>query len=84
MPNVLTGDYEAVVQIATRQVDGLLGTLHQNAAIPDATPTLLTSVTVRIGDSPRRTQQRCAPIRRLDQSGPIVTCGAGLLRLDWL
>ena len=54
MPNILTGDYEAAVQIATRQVDGLLGTLHQNAAIPDATPTLLTRVTLRIGDPPRR------------------------------
>ena len=26
MANPLTGDYEAVVQIAIRQIDGLLGT----------------------------------------------------------
>ena len=30
MANPLTGDYEAVVQIAIRQINGLLGTLHQN------------------------------------------------------
>ena len=28
MANVLTGDYEPVLQIAIRQVNGLLGTLH--------------------------------------------------------
>ena len=33
MANPLTGDYEAVVQIAIRQINGLLGTMHQNAAI---------------------------------------------------
>jgi protein required for attachment to host cells len=36
MPNALTGDYEAVLQIATRQINGVLGTLHQNEASEDA------------------------------------------------
>ena len=34
MANPLTGDYEAVVQIAIRQINGLLGTLHQNGVDP--------------------------------------------------
>ena len=36
MANALTGDYEAVLQIAIRQINGLLGTLHQNGATEDA------------------------------------------------
>lgn len=54
MANPLTGDYEAVVQIAIRQINGLLGTMHQNAATPDAALKLLHSTTLRIGDHPRR------------------------------
>ncbi len=54
MANPLTGDYEAVVQIAIRQINGLLGTMHQNAATPDAALKLLHSTTLRIGDRPRR------------------------------
>src|SRR5262249_36759394 len=54
MANPLTGGYEAVVQIASRQINGLLGTLHQNAATEDAPLKLLSSVTTRIGDPRRR------------------------------
>ena len=54
MANPLTGDYEGVVQIAARQMNALLGTLHQNAAIPNTALKLLHSATVRIGDRPRR------------------------------
>ena len=32
MPNNLTGDFEAVVQVSIRQLNGLLATLHQNGA----------------------------------------------------
>ena len=32
MANSLTGDYEAVLEIAIRQINGVLGTLHQNGA----------------------------------------------------
>lgn len=32
MANNLTGDYEAVVQVSVRQINGLLATLHQNGA----------------------------------------------------
>jgi hypothetical protein len=45
MANVLTGDYEAVLQIAIRQINGLLGTLHQNGATQDAALKLLHSTT---------------------------------------
>lgn len=54
MANPLTGDYDAVVQIAIRQLNGLLGTLHQNGINPDAKLKLLHSATTRIGDPPRR------------------------------
>jgi peroxiredoxin len=53
MANSLTGDYEAVVQIAIRQINGLLATLHQNAD-DDAPLKLLHSTSVRIGVPPRR------------------------------
>jgi hypothetical protein len=50
MANVLTGDYEPVLQIAIRQINGLLGTLHQNGAMQNAALQLLHSTTGRIGD----------------------------------
>jgi peroxiredoxin len=54
MANLLTGDFEAAVQFATRQINGLLGTLHQNGAIESAVLKLLHSASLRIGDAPRR------------------------------
>jgi hypothetical protein len=47
MANVLTGDYEAVLQIAIRQINGVLGTLHQNRAMQNAALELLHSTTER-------------------------------------
>jgi peroxiredoxin len=49
MANLLTGDYEAVVQIAIRQINGLLGTIHQNADQNTALK-LLHSTSARVGD----------------------------------
>lgn len=54
MANQLTGAFEAAVQIAVRQIDGLLGTLHQKGVSADAPLQLLHSVGTRIGDPPRR------------------------------
>ena len=54
MANHLTGDYEAVVQIAVRQINGLLATLHQNGTAEDAPLKLLHSVSTRVGDPRRR------------------------------
>lgn len=54
MANVLTGDYEAALQIAVRQINGLLGTLHQNGAVPGAALMTPHSTTGRIGDPRRR------------------------------
>jgi peroxiredoxin len=51
--NPLTGDYEAVFHIALRQVNALLGTLHQNGGTPEATMKLLHSARLSIG-RPRR------------------------------
>jgi|GEM_PF-1977187 len=52
MANPLTGDFDAVVQVAVRQLNGLLATLHQNGAASDTTLKLLHSVSLRIGDPP--------------------------------
>ncbi len=50
MANNLTGDYEAVVQISVRKINGILATMHQNKVKPDASPTFEHSASVRIGD----------------------------------
>ena len=42
MANNLTGDYEAVVQVSVRKINGILSTMHQNkvnAHASDAPPT---------------------------------------------
>jgi hypothetical protein len=95
MANALTGGYEAVVQIAVRQIDALLGTLHQNAAAPDSVLKLLYSTAMRIGD-PRRKfpdvgvfgewlteYQRAGPGRGLDQirTELIATTPPGAARM---
>jgi peroxiredoxin len=54
MANNLTGAYEAVVQLAVRQINGLLATLHQRGATEDAPLKLLHSVTAAVGHRPRR------------------------------
>lgn len=53
MANPYTGDYPAVVQIAVRQLNALLGTLHQNGD-QDTPLKLMHSVATRIGDPRRR------------------------------
>lgn len=54
MANPLTGDCEAVLQVSTRLINGLLAALHQNS-VSDAAPLkLLHEGTVRHGDPPRR------------------------------
>jgi peroxiredoxin len=53
MANPLTGGYEGVVQISLRQLNAVLGTIHQNGALPNPVLKLLHSVAMRIGDSRR-------------------------------
>jgi hypothetical protein len=48
MANNLTGDYEAVVQVSIRQINGLLATLQQNGAQENAPLKLLHSATLRV------------------------------------
>lgn len=50
MANALTGDYDAVLQVAVRQINGLLATLHQNGAHERAALKLLHSSSIRVGD----------------------------------
>jgi len=54
MANNLTGDFEAVLQVGVRQINGLLATLHQNGASDDAPLELLHSATLRVGDPRKR------------------------------
>ena len=52
MANPLTGDFEAVLQVRLRQIDGILATLHQSRLDPNTSPTLAHNGSVRIGDTP--------------------------------
>ncbi len=49
MANNLTGDFEAVLQVSVRQVNGLLSTLHQNGISTDHSPSFPHSVIMRVG-----------------------------------
>ena len=51
MSNGLAGGFDAVVLIRLEVVNCILGTLHQNGASRDASPTCPHWITVRIGDS---------------------------------
>jgi hypothetical protein len=55
MANNLTGDFEAVLQISVRQINGLLATLHQNGAKGSGqSPSFLHRLAnLRISDRPR-------------------------------
>jgi hypothetical protein len=53
MSNVLTGDYDAVVEVDVGVVNYILGTLHQKGASEDASPSFLHSFTTRVGDVPK-------------------------------
>src|SRR5258708_599201 len=50
MGNFLTGDYEAVIQVSIRQINGVLATLHQNGEGKVATTTFPHSQPVRVGE----------------------------------
>jgi peroxiredoxin len=72
MPNNLTGDYEAVLQVSVRQINGILATLHQNGAASiktsptfpggvagapvDLSPSFPHSEIFRVGDTPAAQQ----------------------------
>jgi len=54
MPNNLTGDYEAVLQVSVRQINGLLATLHQNGGEPGKSPSFPhRSVNMPVGSPPK-------------------------------
>jgi peroxiredoxin len=52
MANNLTGDYDAVIEISVRQINGLLGTLHQRRIVPGDSPSFPHCSRVRFGDLP--------------------------------
>ena len=50
MPNPLTGDFEAVLQVSGRTINRLLASMHQNAFEKPKLPSFPHSVRMRIGD----------------------------------
>lgn len=52
MANNLTGDYQAVLQLSVRQLDGILATMHQRRIDPKASPTFPHAQSFHIGDQP--------------------------------
>jgi hypothetical protein len=50
MPNPLTGDFEAVLQVSGGTINRLLATMHQNAFVNPKLPSFPHSVRLRIGD----------------------------------
>jgi peroxiredoxin len=52
MANNLTGDYQAVLQVSVRQLDGILGTMHQRRIDTKASPTFPHSHSFHVGDLP--------------------------------
>jgi peroxiredoxin len=54
MANPLTGGFDALIQIAASQINGMLATLHQHGASAEAKLKLLHGVRVRIGETRRR------------------------------
>lgn len=48
MANNLTGDFEAVFEVSTQQINGLLATLHQSGVSADAQLPLLHSASLRV------------------------------------
>ncbi len=53
MANNLTGDYDALVQVRTRVINGVAGTLHQNGHSPENSPTFQHSFSLRVGEPSR-------------------------------
>lgn len=51
MPNSLTGDFEAVLQVSGTTVNRLLASMHQNAFADPERPSLPHAAALRIGDS---------------------------------
>ena len=52
MANLLTGDFDAVVQLRVPTVSRLLASMHQNHGNEEGLPTLPHREVVRIGDEP--------------------------------
>src|SRR5262245_49273487 len=53
MANPLTGDFDAAVEVHVEALNRILATLHQKKAFEGASPSLLHSITARIGDVPK-------------------------------
>ncbi len=54
MANNLTGDYDAVLEVSVRQINGLLATFHQNGGEKDKSPHFPhTVVNMRVGNPPK-------------------------------
>jgi hypothetical protein len=50
MPNALTGDFEAVLEVSNATIDRLMATMHQNGFIDESMPSLPHVVYFRLGN----------------------------------
>ena len=82
MPNALTGDYEAVLQIAPRQINGVLGTLHQNEASEDAAIGCCTMRRRALEFRPRLRIVSCSGTGQSYFSGRVRVAGCVTFRLN--
>jgi peroxiredoxin len=83
MPNELTGDYEAAVEVSVEALNRILATLHQAGASDEASPKLLHEITARVGDTPTRPQFELAEAflqNLISTSGDTFTYSRDVLR----
>lgn len=52
MANNLTGDFEAVLQVSLRQINGILATMHQSRVDPNTSPSFAHTASIHVGSPP--------------------------------
>jgi hypothetical protein len=76
MPNALTGDFEAVLQIGNGTLDRLLASMHQNGFVDREGPSLPHTVYFRLGENDLGEGERGSTPRTspLDSPKPPKNC----------
>jgi peroxiredoxin len=78
MANNLTGDFQAVIQISVRQLNGILATIHQNRIDPDISPSFVHSTSMPIGKALQygSTLETARFRQWASEASPIMAAGA--------
>lgn len=77
MTNSLTGDYDAVVEVSVKTIDGILATLHQNGISQDDSPSFLHSFATRVGDQPKVLLPEIWKLLQWMQQAGLISPGSG-------